>query len=331
MFKCLYFGSCEFSIAGLQRLLFEYRGNSKSVIKSLDILTTSRHTPLKSYAERNGLTVHSLSNENHNKWDLVDYSKYDFGLVVSFGNFIPSSVISAFRKGSMNLHPSMLPKYRGPAPIQHAIMNGDKYTAVSIITLSPEKFDTGLILKQSDKIQISRNDTFHTLSARLSSVGSSMLYEVVRDYDHYKDTARQQGSADCNSHARKIKKDMCTVDLNNDSVFEITNKYRGISHHFPLHLNHSIIGTVYLKSILLPFQTAKELRLLKSSGRLNSTQMWVFNDITNTLFFKCQPHIAQDTALEHSWLGVKMIQVGDRHPVDAKTFLFAYPDFFNQR
>jgi methionyl-tRNA formyltransferase len=76
-------------------------------------------------------------------------SSYDLGVVVSFGYFIPKRIIDAFQQGAINVHPSLLPRFRGASPIQHAIMHGDIETGVSIIELHPHQFDAGRILSQS--------------------------------------------------------------------------------------------------------------------------------------------------------------------------------------
>mmetsp|Transcript_20546 Transcript_20546/g.23732 ORF Transcript_20546/g.23732 Transcript_20546/m.23732 type:complete len:89 (-) Transcript_20546:52-318(-) len=74
---------------------------------------------------------------------------YDIGIVASFRHMIPSYIIDKFRIGAFVVHPSLLPKYRGACPIQHAILNGDTETGVSLISMSKRKFDAGNIILQS--------------------------------------------------------------------------------------------------------------------------------------------------------------------------------------
>ena len=75
------------------------------------------------------------------------------GVVVSSGHFIPASLIAAFPKGAINLHPSLLPLYRGAAPIQTALLRGDRETGVSVIEVDPHRWDAGAVLTQR-RIQI---------------------------------------------------------------------------------------------------------------------------------------------------------------------------------
>jgi methionyl-tRNA formyltransferase len=86
------------------------------------------------------------------QWQLPTDKQYDLAVVVSFGYFIPPHIISRFRLGAINVHPSLLPKYRGAAPIQHAILNGDRKTGVTVQELDEREFDAGRILNQKEVV-----------------------------------------------------------------------------------------------------------------------------------------------------------------------------------
>jgi methionyl-tRNA formyltransferase len=100
-------------------------------------------------------------------------------IAVSFGLFIPPRLIST-TEHTINLHPSLLPQYMGPAPIHHAIKNGDTHTGVSLQTISPVAFDGGIIFNQSDPIPIEPDEHFLSLWDRLAAIGAEMLLESVR-------------------------------------------------------------------------------------------------------------------------------------------------------
>lgn len=86
--------------------------------------------------------------------DKILKEQYDIGVIASFGHMIPSYIINAFKlKTMLVVHPSLLPKYRGACPIQHAILSGDRETGVSIIEISKNEFDAGKVLTQ-DKVQV---------------------------------------------------------------------------------------------------------------------------------------------------------------------------------
>ena len=97
-----------------------------------------------------------------------------------FGLIIPKRVLKIFSKGIINIHPSLLPKYRGPTPVQNAILNGEKVTGVSIIRLD-EKVDHGPIIAQKVE-KILEDDTADTLYARLFEIGSDLIYQNIKQY-----------------------------------------------------------------------------------------------------------------------------------------------------
>jgi methionyl-tRNA formyltransferase len=146
--------------------------------------------PLKKYALSNGLQVFDapLSRQEFSKWspEWLKKNTFDFGVVVSFGYFIPRGILELFSKGVVNVHPSLLPKYRGAAPIHHTILNGDKETGISIINLDPSRFDAGTILKQENVvIPNPETITFQELHDMLADKGGSNLVDTIRNFDSY--------------------------------------------------------------------------------------------------------------------------------------------------
>lgn len=105
-------------------------------------------------------------------------NQFDVGVAVSFGHLIPSEVLESFAMGTMNLHPSLLPRYRGAAPIQHTVLNGDASTACSVIELSTGKFDHGQILHQVP-IPVGAEEDMHALRSRLALTGAEAVVSVT--------------------------------------------------------------------------------------------------------------------------------------------------------
>ncbi|KAF8248303.1 Formyltransferase [Wilcoxina mikolae CBS 423.85] len=108
-------------------------------------------------------------------------SSFNLIIAVSFGLFIPASLIDKFPYGGLNVHPSLLPRYRGAAPIQRTLLNHDKETGVTIQTLDKERFDHGKILMQSSPpISIPPKTSYRTLHDNLAVWGADMLVETLR-------------------------------------------------------------------------------------------------------------------------------------------------------
>lgn len=106
--------------------------------------------------------------------------KAELGILVAYGKLVPERFISLFPKGIINLHPSLLPKYRGPSPIQSAILNGETKTGLSLMLLDQE-MDHGEILAQAEQI-IEPTDTSSTLGQKLTQIGAELLIKILPDY-----------------------------------------------------------------------------------------------------------------------------------------------------
>lgn len=107
-------------------------------------------------------------------------SKPDLIVVAAYGQILPEEILKIPKYGCLNVHPSLLPKYRGPSPIQQAILRGDKETGVTII-LMDEQIDHGPILAQKKTI-IGNNETSQQLHDRLATLGAELLIDVIPDW-----------------------------------------------------------------------------------------------------------------------------------------------------
>ncbi|MBE2219594.1 MAG: methionyl-tRNA formyltransferase [Ignavibacteria bacterium] len=150
----------------------------------------------------------------------------DLIVVVAF-RILPKSIFKIPRYGSINLHASLLPKYRGAAPINRAIMNGERETGVTTFFLQ-EKVDTGSIIMQ-EKLDIAYDETAGTLHDRLMLLGAETLFSTVELIDSYdgKPPAHKQNNGEATG-APKIFKEDCRIDFNR-SVDEVYDFIRGLS------------------------------------------------------------------------------------------------------
>lgn len=147
----------------------------------------------------------------------------DLGVCASFGKIIPSSVINHFKFGILNIHPSLLPKYRGSSPIQTAIASGDTETGVTIIKMD-EQMDHGPIVSQF-KEEILPDDTFSSLRERLFEKSAQFLVDLIPNYTKGKINLKIQNES-LATFTKMVKKEDGYVDLKNDSPIEIERKFR---------------------------------------------------------------------------------------------------------
>ena len=138
---------------------------------------------------------------------------------------MPKSFLNIPPKGCINVHPSMLPKYRGSAPIQWAVLNGDKTTGVTIMYLN-EEMDAGDIIVQ-EETAIGDNETSGELWNRLSTVGARLLLQSVQKIEN--GTVKRYKQPEEYTLAPMLEKQMAKIDWNEKKAFEIKNLVRGLN------------------------------------------------------------------------------------------------------
>jgi methionyl-tRNA formyltransferase len=149
---------------------------------------------------------------------------FNLVIAVSFGLLVPPRILGLAKYGGLNVHPSLLPDLRGPAPIEHAILNRREHTGVSIQTLHPQHFDQGTVLAQTPApgIAISRTATAAELETRLATQGAQMLLDVLMERKHIpplQDAGWYHGPV---SYAPKATKNDRFVSFADKTLDEIT-------------------------------------------------------------------------------------------------------------
>ena len=137
-----------------------------------------RETPCTLLAQKMKLKVHHAENFMLREQDLPP-GKWDLIVAVSFGHKISSEVLAGLSAGGLNIHPSLLPKYRGPAPLHHALLNGDSETGVSLQTLHPTTFDRGEVLMRSSVVPITASSTLDSLGSLTARLGADLLKDLL--------------------------------------------------------------------------------------------------------------------------------------------------------
>ncbi len=136
-------------------------------------------------------------------------SAAELAVVVAYGQLIPGEMLGLPRRGFINLHASLLPRYRGAAPVPHAILNGERMTGVTVFQLN-ERFDTGGILAR-EEIEIRSDDTSGTLLERLAPLGAELVVKVIGEIQAGTATARPQDEAAA-TRAPKLTKESGRID-----------------------------------------------------------------------------------------------------------------------
>lgn len=221
--RILFFGSDQFAVESL-KLLTSSRSSSEGIVESLEVVTLSGDVPVKRFAQQNHLPVHS--------WPPNVDGQFDVGVVVSFGCLLHERLINKFPYGILNVHPSLLPKWRGPAPVFHTILHGDTVTGVTIIQIRPHRFDVGPILNQ-ELHQVPENCTADELGAALATKGAHLLINTLMtlsDRMAHKREQRQTGA----TFAPKINMTMSWMVWEEQTCDQIDRLYRAIGSRVPL-------------------------------------------------------------------------------------------------
>ena len=182
---------------------------------------------VKEYAIENNIEVYQPEKLRDNK-EIVKILKDinpDIICVVAYGKIIPKEILEIPKYGCVNVHPSLLPKYRGAAPIQWAILNGDKETGVTTMYLD-EGMDSGDIILQTET-KINKDETSGELWDRLSKIGAELLVETLERIENK--TAPRTKQNDDFTLAPMLEKSQAKIDWENKTAQEIKNLVRGLN------------------------------------------------------------------------------------------------------
>ena len=158
-------------------------------------------------------------------YDMMKSYSPDAIVVAAYGKILPKQLLDLPPLGCINVHASLLPKYRGAAPIQCAIMNGETETGVTIMRMD-EGIDTGDMLLKS-RIRIEPDETYGSLLSRLADIGAEVLIEALKQIENNTVSIEKQNDAD-SCYASTINREMCVINWNSPSV-QIINLIRALN------------------------------------------------------------------------------------------------------
>ncbi len=173
-------------------------------------------SPVKEYALKEGIEVLQPARLRKDEEFLSYFEslKADVCVVVAFGQILPKRVLNAYKYGCINVHGSLLPAYRGAAPIQWAVINGDEKSGVTIMQLD-EGIDTGDIIAKKE-IVLDAKETGGSLFDKLATLGGQMIVDVLKSLEDGSVTRTPQGEA-TTEYAKMLDKNMGKIDFSQDA------------------------------------------------------------------------------------------------------------------
>ena len=227
--KIIFMGTAEFAIPCIKSIINNY--NLLCIVTSVDKPAGRglklKGSSVKKYAKENKIPVLQPNNLKENDFiNKIKSYKPDLIVVVAF-RMLPEILWKIPKYGTINLHASLLPEYRGAAPINWSIINGEKYTGVSTFFIN-NKIDTGEIIDQS-KITINNDETAGDIHDKLMELGATILIKTINKiFSTKKVVTQNQLNFKPNNNAPKLNKANCKINWEESSK-KIYNKIRGLS------------------------------------------------------------------------------------------------------
>lgn len=225
--KIIFFGTPKFAVPSLEKLAYTKNIEILAVFTQPDkpagrkkIMTQS---PVKELAKKLNLKIFQPENKKKLVEMLQNLERPDFFVVIAYGMIMPKEALKIPRITPINVHISLLPKYRGPSPIQEALLNSDKETGISIMEMN-EKIDEGNIYLIR-RVQIEDTDNQISLSEKIAKLSGDILPHVLQDIANGILSTLPQTKTQKPTYCRKIKKEDGKIDWN-CSAEEIKNQIR---------------------------------------------------------------------------------------------------------
>jgi len=216
--KIIFMGTPEFSVPALEALI-------KNKFNVLAVYTQPpkeskrgqkiNPSPIEEFSKKNKIDFRNPSNlKTEEEFGIFKKLAPDIVVVVAYGQMVPKIFLNIPRFGFINIHASLLPKWRGAAPIQRAIMNGDKTIGVSIMKIE-EKLDSGPVLS-TKKIELNQNAIYGEIEKKLSVIGADLLIESLKNIEKNELKFFEQSHSEA-TYAKKINKKETIINWNLDA------------------------------------------------------------------------------------------------------------------
>ena len=299
--KIVFMGTPDFSLQPLKKLI--EAGHYVSLVLTREDKKRNRGelspTPVKELAQELNIPVLTPSRmKDEALLERLNSEKADFFVVVAYGKILPKEILDMPKFGCINIHASLLPEYRGAAPIQWSIIDGKKKTGITTM-LMDEGLDTGDILKQYE-LPIADNETGGSLFEKLALLGGEAIVDTVDNFNNI--TPKKQGES-TTGYAKMISKSMGDIDFNKSAI-EIERLIRGMNPWPSAYTNYmGKVLKIWEAKVAENISELPNIKLNKNYGKIYS-----FN---NRIFIICN-----SSALE-----VMSLQLEGKKKMSAKDFL----------
>lgn len=209
--KIVFFGNTKYSLIGAQ-IIHEHIGISHIVTipDRPDKRGRMQESPLKTFGKENNIPVLEVNKITEETLDEIKKLDPDFFVVEDYGLILPKKLLEIPTQAALNIHHSLLPKYRGSSPAPTAILNGDRITGVSVIKMT-EQLDAGDILGQKE-YEIQPDDTTDSLLTKLNELGGELIVLILKDYPNVQAIPQNESEV---VFTTMMKKDDGYVDISN--------------------------------------------------------------------------------------------------------------------
>lgn len=255
---------------------------------------------VKIYAIANNIPVYQPEKIGNNEQEIIQKSAADIMIVVAFGQILPANILNITPKGCLNIHTSLLPRWRGAAPIQRAIESGDTKTGVCVMQMD-EGLDTGDVLL-SKTCEISQEETTQTLYHKLITLSQTTILETLSQLDTLKPNQQNHTQA---TYAHKLTKQEAWIDWNQTAT-QIHQKIRAFN-PYPITQTQAIIN-----------EKSQILRIIESNIIDNKTPFEQVGEVIKQ--DKNQLHISTKQGV----IALKTVQIHGKKPTQIQAFNNAY-------
>lgn len=317
--KVIFFGSSAFSVPFLDAVFkssHELTGVVTGTVKIRGRGNLPAPDPVSEYSLSKGLNIYEMDKFDDSFYKWLKKINFDYAVSISFGKIIPVKFLEIAGERTINIHPSMLPKYRGPSPVISTLLNGDSRTGISLIKIAPE-VDSGEIYMQTS-YPVSTEDYKETLENKIINIGTRMLLALLDILDSgYAATFPQ----DCSgiSYTRLFVKNDMRIDWNKDAS-DILNKIRGFG--------FSPGSFTTYNGKIIKILHASKVRVIKNSAQKYSAGQ-VISANREGLTIKCSGNSPKNIRTEEDnpafeCISVKKLKPQDRGIMDYTEFINGY-------